>query len=77
MKTIQKSVPVQTVLFLLMDAIFIIVAGGLALLVRFDFDFEQVPSGYLEPWFRALPVHGGGLLAAPDVPLSLALRQRP
>ena len=56
MKTIQKSVPVQTVLFLLMDAIFIIVAGGLALLVRFDFDFEQVPSGYLEPWFRALPV---------------------
>ena len=40
MKTIQKSVPVQTVLFLLMDAIFIIVAGGLALLVRFDFDFD-------------------------------------
>ena len=55
MKTIQKSVPVQTVLFLLMDAIFIIVAGGLALLVRFDFDFEQVPFGYIWPWFRALP----------------------
>ena len=55
MKTIQKSVPVQTVLLILLDAIFIILAGGLALLVRFDFDFDQVPANYLEPWFRALP----------------------
>ena len=39
MKTIQKSVPVQTVLFLLMDAIFIIVAGGLAPLGAFGLHF--------------------------------------
>ena len=56
MKTIQKSVPIQTLLFILLDATMIIAAGGLALLVRFDFAFERVPSQYLEPWFHALPI---------------------
>ena len=56
MKTIQKSVSIQMLLFILLDAVLVIMAGGLALLVRFDFDFEQVPAGYLEPWFRALPI---------------------
>lgn len=51
MKTIQKSVPVQTVLLILLDAIFIILAGGLALLVRFDFSFDRA-CNYLEPWFQ-------------------------
>ena len=55
MKTIQKSGSIQTLLLILLDAVLVIMAGGLALLVRFDFDFEQVPAGYLEPWFRALP----------------------
>ena len=55
MKTIQKSVSIQTLLLILLDAVLVIMAGGLALLVRFDFDFGQVPARYLEPWFRALP----------------------
>ena len=56
MRTIRRSVPVQTLLFILLDATMIIAAGGLALLVRFDFAFERVPAEYLNPWFRALPV---------------------
>ncbi|MDD6188462.1 MAG: nucleoside-diphosphate sugar epimerase/dehydratase [Clostridiales bacterium] len=56
MKKIKKSVPIQTFLLMVIDAVLIVASGGLALLVRFDFSFEAVPPVYLEPWFRILPV---------------------
>ena len=44
------------VLFImLVDALSIVISGGLALLVRFDFSFDGIPDRYLEGWFRFLP----------------------
>ena len=56
MRMIQKNMAAQTLLFMLLDAVCITAAGGLALLVRFDFAFGAVPAYYLNPWFQMLPV---------------------
>ena len=45
----KKPQSVPTLLLVLLDCVMVIGAGGLALLVRFDFSFHQVPARYLEP----------------------------
>ena len=52
----KKPQSVPTLLLVLLDCVMVIGAGGLALLVRFDFSFHQVPARYLEPWYQALPI---------------------
>lgn len=56
MNAIKKSISIQTLMLMLLDAVIIITAGGLALLVRFDFSISEVPATYSEPWFRVLPL---------------------
>ncbi len=41
---------------MVVDTLSIIVSGGLALLVRFDFSFEAIPAQYLDPWYKFLPM---------------------
>ena len=41
---------------LLLDALLIISAGGTALLARFDFSFEAIPSQYMQTWWQYLPL---------------------
>lgn len=49
----------KIMLIMLNDALCITLAGGLALLVRFDFSFDAIPDEYLLPWFHYLPVQIG------------------
>ena len=46
----------NTLLVMLADAVSIFLAGGLALLVRFDFSFQMIDPVYLERWYRSLPL---------------------
>jgi FlaA1/EpsC-like NDP-sugar epimerase len=41
---------------MLVDVLCMFLAGGLALLVRFDFSYETIPEIYLNAWFRYLPL---------------------
>ena len=40
----------------LLDALLIISAGGIALLARFDFSFEAIPSQFIEMWWKYMPL---------------------
>ena len=53
----------RTLVILLADALSVTCAGGLALLVRFDFSFEAIPAQYLQPWYDFLPLQIGVTLA--------------
>lgn len=46
---------VKVLLIMFYDALCVAVSGGLALLVRFDFSFGEIPRKYLAPWARFLP----------------------
>ena len=46
----------KVLLIIFFDAICVMLSGGLALLVRFDFSFSAIPRLYLNPWFRFLPL---------------------
>ena len=46
----------KTLLIMLVDVLCMFLAGGLALLVRFDFSYETIPEIYLNAWFRYLPL---------------------
>ena len=50
----KRYVPVLT--FLVMDILLVILAGGVALLVRFDFAFGDIPGDFLNKWMSFLPV---------------------
>ena len=41
---------------LLLDALLIISAGGIALLARFDFSFKAIPSQFIETWWKYMPL---------------------
>ena len=47
---------VKTLIFVLLDAILITVSGALALMVRFDFSFVEIPKEYLGAWYDFLPM---------------------
>ena len=46
----------QTLAVVVLDALLVIAAGGLALLCRFDFTFSEVDSRFIDMWFRNLPI---------------------
>lgn len=46
----------QTLAVVVLDALLVIAAGGLALLCRFDFSFAEVDSRFIDMWFRNLPI---------------------
>lgn len=56
MKAVRNKKAAQTLLIMIMDAVTMMVSGGLALLVRFDFSFGSIPHAYLDPWVRTLPI---------------------
>ncbi len=46
----------KTLLIMLIDVLGVVVAGGLALLVRFDFSYDAIEQRYLDAWYRFLPL---------------------
>ena len=56
MKAVKDNQAARTLLIMLADAVIVMVSGGLALLVRFDFFFGSIPHAYLDPWVRTLPI---------------------
>lgn len=56
MKAVKDNQAARTLLIMLADAVIVMVSGGLALLVRFDFSFGSIPHAYLDPWVRTLPI---------------------
>lgn len=56
MKIVKNNRATQTLLIMILDAVFVAVSGGLALLVRFDFSFGSIPREYLNPWIHTLPI---------------------
>ncbi len=51
------SAVAKVLLVILYDALCVTLSGGLALLVRFDFSFSEIPKQYLNPWSRFLPLY--------------------
>ncbi|MBR3584853.1 MAG: polysaccharide biosynthesis protein [Oscillospiraceae bacterium] len=54
--SIKKPFNRNTLIMILADISSLIVAGGFALLVRFDFSFAQIPQEYLNHFIRVLPL---------------------
>lgn len=54
---IKEKVSSQVVALMVMDALLVILAGGLALLLRFDFSIEAIPENFAENWLCFLPLH--------------------
>ena len=54
--SIKKPFSRNTLIMILADIFSLIVAGGFALLVRFDFSFAQIPQEYLDHFIRVLPL---------------------
>ena len=52
----EHKMPNHAPLIMLLDAMCLILAGGLALMVRFDFSYAGIPREYLEAWYRFLPL---------------------
>ncbi|MBQ5760729.1 MAG: polysaccharide biosynthesis protein, partial [Clostridia bacterium] len=52
----QKKREMRILLILLLDCLAITLAGGAALLVRFDFSFDAVPRDFSDIWWRFLPL---------------------
>lgn len=47
----------KVLLIMFYDALCVTLSGGLALLVRFDFSFGEIPKQYLNLWFSFLPLY--------------------
>ena len=45
----------STLVVMLADVLSLVIAGGFALLVRFDFSFEKIPQEYVDSFLRFLP----------------------
>ena len=56
---IKRPLSRSTLIMMLADALSIIIAGGFALLVRFEFSFSHIPEVYLQRYYRMLPVQIG------------------
>ena len=52
---LKRTVSLKTMAMMILDTVLIALAGGLALLMRFDFSFEAVPKPYGEAWLAFLP----------------------
>ena len=46
----------RALLIMLVDALCVIVSGGISLLARFDFSVDAILREYLEAWYRFLPL---------------------
>ena len=55
--TIGKRWPVTSTLLMIYDAIVVFGAYFIALLVRFDFQFSQIPKEYFDEWLRFSPIY--------------------
>lgn len=51
-----RKITRQVLAVMALDMLMLIAAGGLALLLRFDFSFEQVPDGYVHIWHKMIPL---------------------
>ena len=56
MEQIRHKFDLRALFIMLMDALGVAVAMGLALWARFDFNVSQVPARYVTMWLRYLPV---------------------
>ena len=56
MKPMKKQLVSHALVIMLVDAVSLIVAGGLALMARFEFSFASIPDTYLVPWYTFLPL---------------------
>ena len=54
---IKEKVSSQVVALMVLDALLVTLAGGLALLLRFDFSIEAIPDHFAENWLHFLPLH--------------------
>lgn len=52
----KKSFETQAILIMLLDALALALAGGLAFLVRFEFSIDSIPREFLELWYHFLPL---------------------
>ena len=55
----KKERTIQTLAFMILDAVLVIAAGGIALLTRFEFSFAEVPGRYVNMWLKFLPLQIG------------------
>ena len=53
---IKEKISPQVAALMVMDAMLIMLAGGLALLARFDFSFNALPKNFAENWMNFLPL---------------------
>ena len=53
---IKEKISPQVAALMVMDAMLIMLAGGLALLARFDFSFNALPGNFAENWMNFLPL---------------------
>ena len=51
-----KRRALRILLIVLLDCLMITLAGGFALLVRFDFSFDAVPTEFVKLWWNVLPL---------------------
>ena len=51
----RPKVTKQMLAIMAIDVLLLAIAGGLALLARFDFSFEEIPLNYAEAWLKFLP----------------------
>lgn len=51
-----KRRTLRILLIVLLDCMMITLAGGFALLVRFDFSFDSVPTEFVKLWWNVLPL---------------------
>lgn len=54
---IREKVSSQVVALMVLDALLTVLAGGLALLLRFDFSIDAIPDNFAENWMNFLPLH--------------------
>ena len=59
----RRKVTKQMLAIMAIDVLLLAMAGGLALLARFDFSFEEIPVNYAEAWMRSLPVQAALTIA--------------
>ena len=52
----KKNFAAQSILIMLLDALALTVAGGLAFLARFEFSIGEIPMEFLELWYHFLPL---------------------
>ena len=54
--TQQLHITIRTLILVFVDMLCIILAGGLAFMVRFEFSFQSISTEILDPWYQFLPL---------------------